>query len=334
MPGLEVGDIDDEAFGVLTGGEPGLAGDRLDMLRIGGFPESHIIVSPHGIAVRLEIDVVLDVKVHAASHVLHHEAVAAGHRALEVNVPYIGARKILPSGLQRAVRGGFPELNLAGLHGGFRVHIVQPDLLSFIGLVIPRSAVAEPQVQVRRLALLPGRIAQDVHMDSLREGIPDIELDRSGRRVGAAIRGNLHGIGTSLAHRFRERKEDPVLAFAGEGVVRVHRLGLPGRSNLDGPESGVVRGGDGPAGGFRVQTREEHQQRVIAFDEGMSQIGALSGAVVPVADVTVLETDHEGFLVDHLDALVLGGAGRQLEEGGECDNSNFRHQRSFHKSVF
>ena len=121
-----------------------------------------------------------------------------------------------------------------------------------------------------------------------------------------------------------------MLAFAREGVVPVHGLGLPGRIHLDGPEDGVVDGGDGPAGGFRIQPGEEDEQGVVSLGKRMSQEGALSGTVVAVADVAVLETDYEGFFVNDLHPLVFGGAGLCLEEEGCCSERRSEDQSFVH----
>ena len=100
---MEVRLIDHESFRVHAGGELGLAGDRPDVGRIGGLLQTHIVISAHGVAVRLEVDVVPDLELHAAAHVFNDQTVAAGFGAGEVDVPDVGAGQVLPAGLVRAV---------------------------------------------------------------------------------------------------------------------------------------------------------------------------------------------------------------------------------------
>ena len=333
MPGMEVRLIDDEPFRVHAGRELRLAGDRPHVLRVLGLLETHIVVAADGIAVGLEVDVVPDLELHAAAHVLHDEAVAAGFGAGEVDVPDVGAGQVLAAGFVRAVGSGFPERDLAGLPGGPGVQVEQPHGLAFIGAVIPRAAVAEPQVQVGRLALFPRRIAQDVHMDGLGEARPVIVLDLGGGDVGAARGRDVDRVGAAFLHRPGEAEVQPVVQFGREGMVPVHRLGLAAGRDGDGPEAGVVRRGDGPSGRGRVQPRVEHHEGVVAVDEGVPEEGAGAGPVVPVADVAVLELDHEGFLVDGLEALETGGVGHATKKEGRR-NGCAQEDYSFHGSWF
>ena len=307
MPGMEVRLVHDEAFRVHAGRELRLAGDRPDMGRIGGFLQAHVIVAADGVAVRLEIDVVPDLELHTAAYILHDQAVAAGFGAGEVDVPDVRTGQVLPSGLVRAVGGGLPESDLAGFHGMPGIQIEQPHGLAFIGAVIPGAAVAEPHVQVGRLALFPGGIAEDVHMHGLGLPGPVIVLDLGGGDVGTARGRDVDRVDAPFLHRLGETEVQPVVEFGREGVVPVHRLGLAAGRDRDGPEVGVVLRGDGPAGRGRVQPRVKYHEGVVPVDESVPEEGAGTGSVVPIADVAVLEHDDEGFLVDGLEAFKPGG---------------------------
>jgi len=328
MPGMEVGLIDGEALRVHAGSELRLAGNRPDMGGILGLLQAHIIVPAHGIPVGLEIDVVPDVEVHAAAHILHDQAIAAGPGAGEVDVPDIRAREVLLAGFELTVRLRLPETDLACLGFRARLDIVQPHFLAFEGLVIPGAAVAEPEIQVGRHLLLAGRITDDVHMDRFRETVPDVEPDTRLGRIGAAAGGDPDRIGMALFHGLRKPQEDPVFQFALEPVVPVHGLGLAGDGGLHRPEGTVVRRSDHPAGLDRIQPGEEGQEGVVPFDESVPEIGACTGPVVPVADVPVLEADDEGFLVDDLDAFETGRF--RPESGKEARQGEGRRQHGFH----
>ena len=327
VPGMEVGLIDGETLRVHAGSELRLAGNRPDMGRVPGLLQTHVVVAAHGVPVGLEIDVVPDVKVHAAAHVFHDKAVAAGPGTGEVDVPDVRTRKVLPAGFELAVRLRFPVADLAGRGLCARRDVVQPHFLAFEGLVIAGAAVAEPEVQVGRHLLLGGGIADDVHMDRLRETVPDVETEAGLGRVRPAAGRDPDRIGMALFHGFGEPEEDPVLQFAPEPVVPVHGLGLAGNGRLHRPEGTVVHRSDRPPRPDRIQPGKEGDEGVVSLDESVSEIGAGAGSVVPVADVSVLEPDDEGFLVDDLDALETGRS--RLEGRKEARQGEGRRQHVF-----
>ncbi len=331
MPGMEIGLIDGETLRVHAGGELRLTGNRPDMGGIPGLLQAHIIVTAHGVPVGLEIDVVPDVEVHAAAHILHDQAIAAGPGAGEVDVPDIRAREVLLAGFELAVRLRLPVADPAGLGLRPRRHFVQPHFLAFEGLVIPGTAVAEPEIQVGRHLLLGGGIADDVHMDRFRETVPDVEADTRLRRIGAAAGGDPDRIGMALFHGLRKPEEDPVLQFALEPVVPVHGLGLAGNGGFHRPEGTVVGGSDHPARLDRIQPGEEGQEGVVPLDESVPEIGAGTGPVVPVADVPVLETDDEGFLVDDLDTFEAGRLRPEARKEARQGEGRRQHGFHFHK---
>ena len=333
MPGMEVRLVDDEAFRVHAGRELRLAGDRPHVLRVLGLLETHIVVAADGVAVGLEVDVVPDLELHAAAHILHDQAVAAGFGTGEVDVPDVGAGQVLAAGLVRAVGSGLPEFDFAGFHGLPGVQVQEPHGLAFISLVIPRAAVAQPHIQVGRLAFLPRRIPEDVHVDGLGEGEPGGIPDPGGFRVGAARRRDVDLVAATFLHWLGEAEVQPVVQFGREGVVPVHGLGFAAGRDRDGPEVGVVFGGDGPSGRGRVQPRVEHHEGVVPIDERVPEEGTGTGPVVPVADVAVLELDDEGFLVDGLEALETGGLGHATKKEGRREGCA-QEDYSFHGSWF
>ena len=319
MPGLQVGLIDRESHRIHLGDELRLARDGIDVLGIDGLAEAHIIVSADGITIRLEIDVVLDIEVHAASNSLYHKAIASGDRLLEIDVPDIRAGQVLLTGLELRGSLGLPVLDgtdLLGLAGG---DVVQIDALALEGLVVALSALAEPQIQVGLLDGLGRKVAENVDVDGLRHRVPDVELHLAAGSVAADPSGDAHGVGAALLHRPGEFKEDPMVQFAGQGVVGVHRLGLaPRRDGRPRAEGLVVLRTHQPGGCIRrrglVQPRAEHHQRIVALDEGMAEVCARPLAGIAVTDLSVTEMHAEIVLVYHFQFQILG---RPRLYGGE-----------------
>ena len=120
------------------------------------------------------------------------------------------------------------------------------------------------------MRLFSRRIADDVHMHSLRLLVPDVETYRGGRRVAADIPGDVHGIGASLLHRLCQLQEEPVVVLAGERVVGIHRLRLaPHLQRLCRLERLVVGRADLPECCLLrlcgLQSFAEHHERVVAL---------------------------------------------------------------------
>ena len=73
----------------------------------------------------------------------------------------------------------------------------------------------------------------------------------------------------------------------------------------------------------------EHHEGVVPIDERVPEEGAWTGSVVPVTDVAVLEHDHQGFLVDGLEAFKPGGMHLSTrKEGHRKDGAS--EENSFH----
>ena len=112
--GVEVGLIDSESLGIGLGDKLRLAGNRPHMLGILRLAKTHIVVAAYRVTERLVIHIGSNVEVHAAAYILHHQTIAPGGSALEVDVPYVGTDQRLCTGLLRSVGGTLPELHHAG----------------------------------------------------------------------------------------------------------------------------------------------------------------------------------------------------------------------------
>ena len=329
VPGLQVRLVDDEARRILAGGETRLTRHRHDT-GIDGLAQAHIVVAAHGVAVRLIIDVVGDVEIHAAAHAIHDQAVAAGGILTEIDGPDGRAGQVLAARFPGALGGGLPRLHRAHQAGLAGLHVEQIDVPALIGGIVARAAVAEPEIQVGGLDGLLRGVAQDVDVDGLGLRGPAVILDRDAAHVGAHLPGNRHRVGAALLHRLLQVQEDPVVQLAGERVVGVHRLALaPGCDGGSGREGRVVPGRDEPLrcvrGRGRVQTGMIHHQGVVAVGERMPQIGARARGVVAVAHLAVAEVQHQVFVVHDLDAQVVGRARRQAGQ-----QAHGREEETFH----
>ena len=112
--GVEVGLIDGESLGIGLGDKLRLAGNRPHVLGILRLAKTHIVVAAHRVTERLVIHVGSNVEVHAAAYILHHQTIAPGCSALEVDVPHVGSDERLLSSLLYCVGGTLPELHHAG----------------------------------------------------------------------------------------------------------------------------------------------------------------------------------------------------------------------------
>ena len=129
MPRLEVGLIDRESHRIHLRNKLRLARHGTHR-RVYRFAYAHVIIPPHRIPVRLEIHLIRNVEVHAAPHILHHEAVAAGYRLLEIYIPNIGARQVLAARLGRSGRLRLPVLDGPDLLRIAGSHVVEIYILA------------------------------------------------------------------------------------------------------------------------------------------------------------------------------------------------------------
>ena len=328
MPGLQIGLVDGEALGVGLGDELRLSWHGEHMRGVLRLAETHVVVAAHRVAVGLEIDVGGDVEVHATTHILDYQTVTARGRALEVDVPHVGADEALLTGLLLCVGHRLPEGHRTGSRLLLGVHVIEIDLPSFPCLVVALTAVAQPLVEVGGMPCLVRCITDDVHMHGFRRGVPHIEADGGCRLVGADTVGDADRIAASLSHRLRQLDEQPVVELARQRVIGVHRLRLPPDVHgLCRGEGLVVGRADAPECGLlrlaHLQSLAEHEQGVVALGERMPQIGARSGAVVTVVHLTVTEMHHQVVFVDDMDAKELGRHRRRC-----CQE---QHARQHHK---
>ena len=123
MPGVQVGLIYGKALRIFVGDESGLPGSRRDLWK-DGLAKAHVIVSADRIAVRLVIDVIPDVEVHAASDIFHDQSVAPRLRTGKVDAPDRRTGQVLAAGFVFAVRCRLPETDGPGFGGGSGLYII------------------------------------------------------------------------------------------------------------------------------------------------------------------------------------------------------------------
>ena len=105
-----------------------------------------------------------------------------------------------------------------------------------------------------------------------------------------------------------------MVVLAGQRVIGIHGLRLaPYVDRLCIGKGLVVAGTDLPEGNLTgyiaIEPLSEDEQRVIAFSEGMAEVGAGTCAVVAVMHLTVAEMEHEVLFVNHMDTQKAGGMG-------------------------
>ena len=74
------------------------------------------------------------------------------------------------------------------------------------------------------MKLFRRHVADNIDVDGLRLSIPDVEADGERCHVGTDALGHGDGIGAALLHRLRQLEKQPVVEFAGEGMIGIHRL--------------------------------------------------------------------------------------------------------------
>ena len=166
------------------------------------------------------------------------------------------------------------------------------------------------------MCLLGRQIADDIHMDSLRLLVPDIEADGERGLVGTDALGNGNSIGAALLHRLWQLQEQPVVEFGGEGMVEIHWFRLtPHMLWMYGTKSLIVAGTDLPKSRLlhtvSLQPFTEHKQSVIPLSKGVTQIGTGTCSVVTIMHFTITEMHHEVVLVNHSESENLGGCNRR-----------------------
>ena len=174
-PRLEVGLIDGESLRIGLGYELRLTGNGVDVRRVDRLAQTHVVVSANRVAIRLVVDVVADLEVHAAAHILYYQSVAAGLGSLEVDVPYIGADKGFAAGFVLRCRGRGVKRDGAHLLFALGVHVVEPHALTLQRFVVALSAIAQPLVEVGSVLALLRVVTDDVDVYSLRLRVPDVE---------------------------------------------------------------------------------------------------------------------------------------------------------------
>ena len=118
------------------------------MLWVNRLTKTHVVVPPDGIAIGFVIDFVANLKVHAATHILNHQTVAAWVDGLEVDIPHICTYQVLATSLLLSSGHLFPELHRSHALFLLRVHLIEPHLPTLPGLVVALSTVAQPLVEV------------------------------------------------------------------------------------------------------------------------------------------------------------------------------------------
>ena len=97
------------------------------------------------------------------------------------------------------------------------------------------------------MSLLCGGIADDVHVECLRLGVPHVEADAGRLLIQTNALGQTDGIGATLLHILWQLEEEPVVEFAAQCVVGVHWLRLaPDGLRCRGAECFVVSRTDSP----------------------------------------------------------------------------------------
>ena len=151
VPRMQVGLIYRKAFRIGLGNELRLTRNWEHMVGVDGLAQTHVVVAAHRVVIWLEVDVLGDVEIHAAAHVLNDESIAPGAIAFEVDVPHIGTYQVLTTRLLRRVSLSLPQLHDAGLLLAARLHIVEIHLATLPSLIVALSAIAQPLVEVGRL---------------------------------------------------------------------------------------------------------------------------------------------------------------------------------------
>ena len=302
--GMEIGLIDGKSFGIGLWNKLRLTRYWPYMLRIIRFAEAHVIVTSHGVAERLVIDIRGNVKVHAATHILNNQAITTRGRSFEIDVPDIGAYKILLACLQTGIGGLLPEFHGTDILFLASLHIIYIYLPTFPFLVIALAAIAQPLVEICGMDLLGRRIADDVHMHSLRLTIPNIETDAQRLCVGTDALGDADGIGTALFHGLWQLEEKPVIVLTHQGVIGIHRLRLaPDVQGLQCTKGLVVARTNLPEacllGLFHLEPFAKDEKCIVALGKGMTEIGTGTCSVVAVMHFTITELYHEVVLVNH-----------------------------------
>ncbi len=224
--GVEIGLINRESLRIGFWDKLRLTRDGPYVLRILGFSKTHVIIATNRVAEGLIINIGSDIEVHRASYILYHKAIAARGSSLEIDIPDISTHQSLFTSFLLRSRSLFPELHTAHVLLLLCFGIIKVYLLAFPCLIVALTSVTQPLVKVGSMSLFSRRVADDIHMDSFRLLVPDVECYRSRQLIRANIGRDVDSIGATLFHRLWQLDEKPVVTFAGQCVIRIHRLRL------------------------------------------------------------------------------------------------------------
>ena len=180
------------------------------------------------------------------------------------------------------------------------------------------------------MTLLGGHIADDIDMNSFRLRIPDIKADGERGHISANTVRDGDMIGTPLLHGLRQLEKQPVVEFAGEGMVEIHRLRLtPDMLWTNCTKALVVAGTDAPKGRLLgtvgLQPLTEDKQGIVALGKRVAQIGTWTRTIIAIMHFTVTEMHHEVVFVDYSESEDLGGCYRS------CRHQNSKQDDSLEK---
>ena len=95
IPRLEIGFVDSKALRIDFRYELRLTWHWSDVLRVDRFAQTHVIVATQRVTIGLIIYLWIDVEVHTTAYILNDKTITARSRYLEIDIPHIGADKIL-----------------------------------------------------------------------------------------------------------------------------------------------------------------------------------------------------------------------------------------------
>ena len=189
-------EIDDGVRGARARDVERRARGRRDAGRV-VLPDPHVIEAAERDPEGIPVDVVRDREVLAAADALDGEAVGAGAgEPREVDVPDGGARQVVEEdvGAARLPEGHHADRGrLAG------AHVVEVDRVALERGVVAGAAVAEPRVEVGRLVVGRGDVADEVDVHRLGARVVDVEGHGAGGGGGVRRRADRHACRSSPA---------------------------------------------------------------------------------------------------------------------------------------
>ena len=156
-------------------------------------------------------------------------------------------------------------------------------------------------------------------MDGLRLVVPDVEAYAGRGLVGTQLLRDIDIVGAALSHGLWQLDEEPVVVLAGQGVVGVHGLRLaPDVEWLCGGKALIVGRAYLPegrlTGDVALESLAEDEEGIVAFAEGVSEVGAGACAVVTIMHFSIAEMEHQILFVDHVDTHESGCLGWQKRD--------------------